>query len=108
MINDTCYLNSTLQCIFSVEFSTNFLPVNCNNSLVITLKIFTRNKMQCQDVELIRNMLISKERELLLSDAQHGFFQSSQQQDAHETLFKIFDILHKITEIDLFPELVIS
>ncbi len=44
--------------------------------------------MQCQDVELIRNMLINKERELLLSDAQHRLFQSSQQQDAHETLLK--------------------
>ncbi len=52
-LGNTCYLNSTLQCIFPVELSTNFLPVNSNNSLVTTLKTFTWNKMQCQDVELI-------------------------------------------------------
>ncbi len=49
--------------------------------------------MQCQNVGLIQNMLIIKEGELFRFDAQASFVQSSQQQDAHETLFKIFDIL---------------
>ncbi len=60
------YLNSTLQCIFYVEFSTNFRSVNSNNSLITTFITFTLSRMQCQDVEPIQNMLISKERELCL------------------------------------------
>ncbi len=52
--------------------------------------------------------MISKQIELLLSDEQHSFYQSSQQQDVHETLLKSFHVLHKIREIDLSPELVLS
>ncbi len=33
------------------------------------------------------------------------FFQSSQQQVTYETFLKVIDILHTITEIDIFSEL---
>ncbi len=66
-------------------------------------------------MEHIRNLLISNERASLLSNAKHrtvhdgiqgAFFVTNHQEDAHESLLKILDILFSYTKIDLFPGVV--
>ncbi len=64
----------------------------------------------------IRTLLISNERESILSNAEQntvhsevqGIFHTNHQQDAHESLKKIVGILHNHTKIDLFPGLAFS
>ncbi len=64
----------------------------------------------------IRTLLISNERNSILSYAEQstvhvevqGIVHTNHQQDAHESLLKILDILHNCTKIDLFPVLAFS
>ncbi len=57
----------------------------------------------------IRTLLIINEKESILSHAEQrtvhgevqGIFHTNCQQDAHESLLKILDILHNYTKIDL-------
>ncbi len=64
----------------------------------------------------IRTLLISNERDSILFNAEQstvhsevqGIFHTNCQQDAHESLLKILDILHNHTKIDLFPGLAFS
>ncbi len=64
----------------------------------------------------IRTLLISNERDSILSNADQntvhsevqGIFHTDRQQDAHESLLIILDILHNHTKIDPFPGLAFS
>ncbi len=64
----------------------------------------------------IRTLPISNEIDSILSNAEkntvhgevQGIFHTNHQQDAHESLLKIVDILHNHTKIDLSPGLTFS
>ncbi len=64
----------------------------------------------------MRTLLISNERDSILSNAKQrteysevqGIFHTNCQQDAHESLLHILDILHIHSKIDLFPGLAFS
>ncbi len=43
-LGNTCYLNSVLQCLFTIDYYTSFLPVNTAPPLIKKLKEFTQNK----------------------------------------------------------------
>ncbi len=115
-LGNTCYLNSVLQCLFTIDYYTSFLPVNTASTLIKILKEFTENKKESKDVRDIRTLLISNERDSILSNAEQntgdsevqGIFHTNRQQDAHESLLIILDILHNHTKIDLFPGLALK
>ncbi len=102
--------------IWSYYYSTFFLPENNESPLINILKESTENRTGFEDVKHIRTLLISSKRDSLLSDAEqssvHGEvqsnFHSNNQQDAHESLLKTLDNLHKHTKLDLFPGLLLS
>ncbi len=64
----------------------------------------------------IRTLLISNERDSILSNAEQstvqsevqGIFHTKHLQDTHESLLNILDIVHTHTKIDLFPGLPFS
>ncbi len=78
--------------------------------LIKILKEFTENKKESNDVRYIRPLLISNEGDSILSNADQntvhgevqGIFHTNHQQDAHESLLIILDILHNHAKIDLF------
>ncbi len=110
---NTCYLTSVLQCLFTIDYYTSFLPVNTESPLIKILKEFTENKKESKDVRDIRTLLISNEIDSILSNAEQntvhsevqGIFHTNRQQDAHESLLIILNILHNCTKIDFFPGL---
>ncbi len=75
-----------------------------------------RNQNECKDVWDTRTLLNSNERDSILSNAEQntvhsevqGIFHTNRQQDAHESLLIILDILHNHTKIDIFPGLAFS
>ncbi len=97
-------------------YSTSFLHANTEWPLITICKEYKENKKESKDVRDIRTMLISNERDSILSNPDRntvhgevqGIFHTNHQQDVHESLLKILDILHNHTKIDLFPGLAFS
>ncbi len=110
-LGNTCYINPVIQCLFTIDYYTSFLPANTASPQIKILKEFTENNKESKDVRDIRTLLISNERNLILSNAEQstvhgeaeGIFLTNHQQDAHESLLKILDILHNHTKIGSFP-----
>ncbi len=115
-LGNTCYLNSVLQCLFTIDYYTSLIPANTESPLIKILKEFTENKKEYKDVRYIRTLLISNERDSILSNAEQsmvhsevqGIFHTNHQQNTHESLLEILDILHNHTKIDIFPGLAFS
>ncbi len=42
-LGNTCYLNSVLQCLFTIDYYTSFLPANTTSPLINILKEFKEN-----------------------------------------------------------------
>ncbi len=90
-LGNTYYLNSVLQCIFTIDCSTSFFPANTESLLIHFWKEFTENKKESKDVRVIDTLLISNERNSILSNAEQstvhgevqGIFHTNNQQDAH-------------------------
>ena len=96
-LGNTCYLNSILQCIFNCENHVQFLSGNNSNisdsGLVQLLIDFVNNTYSSPgDVMLISCMLSSMD----------PWFTPRDQQDAHEALLKILNILHDLLKVDRF------
>ncbi len=43
-LGNTCYLNSVLQCHFTIDYYTSFLPANSASPLIKILQKFTESK----------------------------------------------------------------
>ncbi len=42
-LDNKCYLNSVLQCLFTIDYYTSFLPANTSSLLIKILKEFTES-----------------------------------------------------------------
>ncbi len=84
---------SQLRCIFTIYYSTSFLPANTDSSLIHILKDFTENTKESQDVRYMITLLISNKKDSILSNVEqstvHGemqdIFHTNHQQDVHES-----------------------
>ena len=86
-IGNTCYLNAVLQCILKCHDLYNILTYNGfdNNNIVSSLATLAPNS-----IGEIKDML----------SALDPFFNTSVQQDAHEALIKLLNIIHKSTSFN--------
>ncbi len=68
-LGNTCYLNSVLQCLFTIDYYTSF-PANTESPLIKILKEFTEMKKDSKNVTVryIRTLLISNERDVIFSN----------------------------------------
>ncbi len=78
-LGNTCYLNSVVQCFFTIDYYTSFLPVNTASPIIKILKEFTENKKESKGVRDIRTLLISNERDSILSNAEQNTMHSEVQ-----------------------------
>ena len=102
-LGNTCFLNSVLQCLFTCENHIGFLcspqDGSTNTGLVGLLVDFVNNNYSDPgDVLLISCTLCSID----------SWFATRNQQDAHEALLKILNILHDLLKVDTFQDNVYS
>ncbi len=71
--------NLVLQCLFTIDYFTSFLPANTESPLIKKLKELTENKKEPKDVKDIRTLMISNERASILFNAEQSASHVSQQ-----------------------------
>ncbi len=101
--------NSLMPLLLSLRFQMRWI----GNLLVYKILAILYMLSQLSSSMSLYNLLISNKRDSILSNAEQstvhshvqGIFHTNCQQDAHESLLKILDILHNHIKIDLFPGL---
>ena len=104
-LGNTCYLNAILQCIFCCDSHTGSLSIHRynkdgqNDVLQNNLRrLVTSNQTSREDLKNLKLQLGMVD----------SFFNSREQQDAHEALVKVFNILESITKYSVFTDLIQS
>ncbi len=80
---DTGISMSVLQCFFTIDYYTSFLPANTASPLIKILKEFTENKKESKYVRDIRTLLIINKRDSILSNAEQNTVHSEVQGISH-------------------------
>ena len=97
-LGNTCYLNSIVQCLLGCEVHSKFLRLSKNaNSDLVVMSFLKLLECKIEIVEF-RDILCTSE----------SFFDSTGQQDAHEALILLLEVLHRSTFSSRIQELGLS
>ena len=99
-LGNTCYLNSITQCLLASSISVDFIDTNdhdteySRNLFNIMYSLRTVHNTQSNIMQTFRGFLGKKD----------PFFESPNQQDAHEALLKILSILDDCTKFNIYGD----